>query len=140
MRKSAVILILCASLPAFGWGPEGHDLVARLAAAHLTPAAAGEGGGNSGPRHDDASDLQLGGPDPAGKGDHGAVALRRYTDRSTAPGHGARLSEGRLRDRQDRGVREGGDCPGGHRGTEEGSAAVPGTLRGRHAPAAALRR
>jgi hypothetical protein len=26
-------------LPAFGWGPEGHNLVARLAAAHLTPAA-----------------------------------------------------------------------------------------------------
>jgi hypothetical protein len=31
---------LCGSLPAFGWGPEGHNLVARLAAAHLTPAAA----------------------------------------------------------------------------------------------------
>jgi hypothetical protein len=28
-------------LPVFGWGPEGHSLVARLAAAHLTPAAAG---------------------------------------------------------------------------------------------------
>jgi hypothetical protein len=27
-------------LPAFGWGPEGHNLVARLAAARLTPAAA----------------------------------------------------------------------------------------------------
>ncbi len=27
-------------LPAFGWGPEGHSLVARLAAARLTPAAA----------------------------------------------------------------------------------------------------
>jgi hypothetical protein len=26
-------------LPVFGWGPEGHSLVARLAAAHLTPAA-----------------------------------------------------------------------------------------------------
>jgi hypothetical protein len=26
-------------LPAFAWGPEGHNLVARLAAAHLTPAA-----------------------------------------------------------------------------------------------------
>jgi hypothetical protein len=26
-------------LPAFGWGPEGHSLIARLAAAHLTPAA-----------------------------------------------------------------------------------------------------
>ena len=33
-------MILCGALPAFGWGPEGHNLVARLAAAHLTPAAA----------------------------------------------------------------------------------------------------
>jgi hypothetical protein len=32
--------MLCGSLPAFGWGPEGHNLIARLAAAHLTPAAA----------------------------------------------------------------------------------------------------
>lgn len=32
-------MILCGSLPAFGWGPEGHDLIARLAAAHMTPAA-----------------------------------------------------------------------------------------------------
>jgi len=40
MRRLAVIVVLCGSLPAFGWGPEGHDLVARLAAAHLTPAAA----------------------------------------------------------------------------------------------------
>ncbi|MCX6628540.1 MAG: S1/P1 nuclease [Candidatus Solibacter sp.] len=40
MRRLAVILVLCGSLPAFGWGPEGHNLIARLAAAHLTPAAA----------------------------------------------------------------------------------------------------
>ena len=40
MRRLAVIVILCGSLPAFGRGPEGHDLVARLAAAHLPPAAA----------------------------------------------------------------------------------------------------
>lgn len=40
MRRSAVIVILCGVLPAFGWGPEGHNLVARLAAAHLTPTAA----------------------------------------------------------------------------------------------------
>ena len=40
MRRLAVIAMLCGSLPAFGWGPEGHNLVARLAAAHLTPAAA----------------------------------------------------------------------------------------------------
>jgi hypothetical protein len=33
------VLAICGSLPAFGWGPEGHNLVARLAAAHLTPAA-----------------------------------------------------------------------------------------------------
>src|SRR5260370_32294052 len=39
MRRLAVIMALCGSLPAFGWGPEGHDLVARLAMAHLTPVA-----------------------------------------------------------------------------------------------------
>src|SRR5271166_2082057 len=38
--RLAVILVLCGSLPVFGWGPEGHSLVARLALAHLTPAAA----------------------------------------------------------------------------------------------------
>ena len=40
MRRLGIAVILCGSLPAFGWGPEGHNLVARLAAAHLTPAAA----------------------------------------------------------------------------------------------------
>ena len=40
MRRFGVAVLLCGSLPVFGWGPEGHDLVARLAAAHLTPAAA----------------------------------------------------------------------------------------------------
>lgn len=40
MRRLALIVVVCGSLPAFGWGPEGHDLVARLALAHLTPAAA----------------------------------------------------------------------------------------------------
>ena len=33
-------MYLCGTLPAFGWGPEGHSLVARLAAERLTPAAA----------------------------------------------------------------------------------------------------
>jgi hypothetical protein len=40
MRSFALIVFLSGTLPAFGWGPEGHSLVARLAAAHLTPAAA----------------------------------------------------------------------------------------------------
>lgn len=39
MRKYSVLLLLCAALPALGWGPEGHDLVARIAEAQLTPAA-----------------------------------------------------------------------------------------------------
>ena len=33
-------MVLCGTLPAFGWGPQGHSLIARLAAAHLTPEAA----------------------------------------------------------------------------------------------------
>jgi hypothetical protein len=36
----AVILSLFSIFPAHAWGPEGHNLVARLAQAHLTPAAA----------------------------------------------------------------------------------------------------
>ena len=40
MRSLVVVVGLCGSLPAFGWGPEGHSLVARLAAARLTPVAA----------------------------------------------------------------------------------------------------
>ena len=39
MCRLAVILCLAGPLPSFAWGPEGHNLVARLAAAHLTPAA-----------------------------------------------------------------------------------------------------
>jgi hypothetical protein len=39
MRRVAVIVCFGGILPAFGWGPEGHSLVARLAAARLTPVA-----------------------------------------------------------------------------------------------------
>lgn len=37
MRKLSVAL-LCGCLPAFGWGVEGHSLIARIAWAQLTPA------------------------------------------------------------------------------------------------------
>lgn len=37
MRKFLVAL-LCGSLPAFGWGVEGHSLIARIAWVQLTPA------------------------------------------------------------------------------------------------------
>jgi hypothetical protein len=37
MRK-LLVSILCGSLPLFGWGGEGHSLVARIAWAQLTPA------------------------------------------------------------------------------------------------------
>ncbi len=40
MRPLAVLL--CALWPAYGWGPEGHDLVARIAEAQLTPAVRAE--------------------------------------------------------------------------------------------------
>ena len=39
MRPLAVITLTMWALPVFSWGPEGHDLVARLADAHLTAAA-----------------------------------------------------------------------------------------------------
>ena len=35
----AITLALLVSVPAYPWGAEGHSLVARLAAAHLPPAA-----------------------------------------------------------------------------------------------------
>jgi hypothetical protein len=38
MRKRALAAILCGTIPALGWGPEGHSLVARIAEAQLTPA------------------------------------------------------------------------------------------------------
>src|SRR5690242_5440471 len=39
-RKVACVVLLAAS-PAFGWGVEGHNLIARIAEAQLTPAARG---------------------------------------------------------------------------------------------------
>jgi hypothetical protein len=38
MRKQLLVAILCGTIPALGWGPEGHDLIARIADAQLTPA------------------------------------------------------------------------------------------------------
>jgi len=38
MRKRALAAILCGTIPALGWGPEGHSLIARIAEAQLTPA------------------------------------------------------------------------------------------------------
>lgn len=37
MHKSVLTLFLCVSVPAYAWGPEGHDLIARIADAQLTP-------------------------------------------------------------------------------------------------------
>jgi hypothetical protein len=37
MRKF-LVTILCGTLPAFGWGGEGHSLIARIAWGQLTPA------------------------------------------------------------------------------------------------------
>jgi hypothetical protein len=39
MRKYALLALLCAGVPALAWGPEGHDLVARIADAQLTDKA-----------------------------------------------------------------------------------------------------
>ena len=37
MRALSLVSLLCAGLPAFAWGPEGHALIARIAEAQLTP-------------------------------------------------------------------------------------------------------
>jgi hypothetical protein len=39
MRSTALLLLLTLTPPAFSWGREGHDLIARIADAQLTPAA-----------------------------------------------------------------------------------------------------
>jgi hypothetical protein len=39
MRKLMAVALACATMPVYGWGPEGHSLVARIADAQLTPAA-----------------------------------------------------------------------------------------------------
>ncbi|MGP8248144.1 MAG: S1/P1 nuclease [Bryobacteraceae bacterium] len=39
MRKFLFVAALSLQLPAFGWGPEGHRLVARIAEQELTPKA-----------------------------------------------------------------------------------------------------
>ena len=41
-RCGFVLLLALVALPAFGWGAQGHRLVARLADAELTPAARAE--------------------------------------------------------------------------------------------------
>ena len=38
MRRLAMIAWMAGSMPVFGWGPEGHSLVARIAEAQLTEA------------------------------------------------------------------------------------------------------
>jgi len=39
MRKTVALALFACCLPVCGWGPEGHDLVVRIAEAQLTPAA-----------------------------------------------------------------------------------------------------
>ena len=39
MRKIALVILVSAALPIYAWGPEGHDLIARIAEAQLTPEA-----------------------------------------------------------------------------------------------------
>lgn len=49
MSKAAVLAVLGVCLPAFGWGPEGHNLVARIALARLKPATRTRVAGMLGP-------------------------------------------------------------------------------------------
>ena len=39
MRPYTVVVVLAGTLPVFGWGPEGHSLVSRIAETQLSPAA-----------------------------------------------------------------------------------------------------
>jgi len=38
MRKKILVSVLCGTVSLFGWGGEGHALIARIAEAQLTPA------------------------------------------------------------------------------------------------------
>src|ERR1700748_2902487 len=49
MRKRLVCAWLATSSQLYGWGTEGHSLVARLAAARLKPKAAAQVAGILGP-------------------------------------------------------------------------------------------
>ena len=75
--------------------------MARLAAAHLTPAAAARVAEILGPGVTMQVDCELGGPDPARAPRDRAVALTSISRSISRIGHGARLPEGRLRDRED---------------------------------------
>jgi hypothetical protein len=39
MRKVLAVALVCGTLPGYGWGPEGHSLVARIAEAELSASA-----------------------------------------------------------------------------------------------------
>src|SRR5271165_2758994 len=39
MRKMTILAALGSAIPALAWGPEGHNLVARIAEAQLTATA-----------------------------------------------------------------------------------------------------
>jgi len=39
--STALFLALCAPVPAYAWGNEGHEAIARIARSYLTPAARG---------------------------------------------------------------------------------------------------
>jgi hypothetical protein len=37
MRKTVLAVLLAVTVPSYAWGPEGHDLIARIAEAQLKP-------------------------------------------------------------------------------------------------------
>ena len=39
LRRFLVVLLLAFPLPAYAWGPEGHEVIAHIAADNLSPAA-----------------------------------------------------------------------------------------------------
>ena len=63
MRRMLLAIIwLAVAPPVYGWGLVGHALVARLAAARLTPRATAAVADILGPDVTMASHLELGGP------------------------------------------------------------------------------
>jgi len=74
MVKFALIGLFVGSLPLYGWGPEGHVLVARIAEAELTPAVR-------------ARVLEILGPDNTMESVSSWADQIRNSRRETAPWH-----------------------------------------------------
>ncbi|GAC1622114.1 MAG: S1/P1 nuclease [Nevskia sp.] len=96
-RGLATLLLMLAAAPASAWGPEGHRIVAQIAAEHLTRPQARAG----------IAALLAGEPEPSLPGVANWSDEIRSQQPETGPLHYINLPQGDCRYRPQR------DCPGG---------------------------